>query len=200
MRMRNIAIVANDHRSHESLVRLIDGALDRLCVCSYSVVEDLPEATRVKGMGRLKEESPSIALLMLTDNADFERILEALRAGAGGCLLKRGVADEIVEAISDLKEQGRSMKNFAARKVIKSFRVSAVAESGTPLLSGREQEILAQLCKGYANKEIAGQMHISMSTVRTHLRNIYKKLHVRCRTEAVVRFGHQSPAPALTFS
>ncbi|HEY1661843.1 MAG TPA: response regulator transcription factor [Verrucomicrobiae bacterium] len=198
--MNNIAIVANDHQSRESLVRLIDGALDRLYIYSSSAAEDLQETVRVKGVSRLKEESPAIALLMLADNADFERILEVLRAGASGSLLKRGVVEGIVEALSGLKAQGRPMKSFAAHKGIKTFRLSTPAEPGAPILSGREQEILAHLSKGYANKEIAWQMHISMSTVRTHLRNIYKKLHVRCRTEAVVRFGHQSPAPAFTFS
>ena len=159
----------------------------------------LRETVNVKWVDCLKEKYPSIAILMLAENADFERIMKALKIGAGGDLLKHGEVKEVVEIISDVKGGGVPMGNLAAGKVVKSFRVVAPAETGASSLSGREQEILAQLSKGYANKEIAGQMHISLSTVRTHLRNIYKKLHVRCRTEAVVRFGRQTPDPALIF-
>ncbi|HEY3762954.1 MAG TPA: LuxR C-terminal-related transcriptional regulator, partial [Verrucomicrobiae bacterium] len=123
----------------------------------------LPETADIKWADCLKEKYPSIAILMLAENADFERIMKALKVGPGGYLLRRGAVKEIVDAISEVKEAGGPMGNLVVRKAIKSFRVVAPAKPGASNLSGREQEILAQLSKGYANKEIAGQMHVSLS-------------------------------------
>ena len=80
------------------------------------------------------------------------------------------------------------MSSQVARKVVESFRRPSSATSECAALSEREQEILSQLSKGFSNKEIADRMSISISTVRTHLRHIYEKLHVRCRVEAAMRF------------
>lgn len=210
--MRNIAIAKDNRRARESMVKLINEALGCLCIRPDKKPESaigkdstaiktyaigttihMTEPKDVKYVNRLKEEFPSI-IVILTKTSDFEHIVNALRVGVCDHLIKHGAA-EIVEAMSDAKQESAPMISVDARKVVKTYRTS---ESDGSLLSGREQEILEQLSKGSANKEIAGQMHISLSTVRTHLRNIYKKLHVRCRTEAVVRFGHDKLDSAAT--
>jgi DNA-binding NarL/FixJ family response regulator len=205
--MTTVAIVEDDTLLCRTLRRLIGEARGYRCVGAFATAEEalekipalMPEVVvmdiHLPGMSgidcsrRLKEKCPAIGVLMLTVYDDSERIFEALRAGAGGYLLKRSVAEEILPAILDVKEGGAPMSSQVARKVVASFRQPAKSGAETTSLSEREVEILAQLSKGYANKEIADLMHVSLSTVRTHLRHIYEKLHVRSRTEAIVKFG-----------
>ena len=205
--MTSVAIVEDDGLLRRTLERLIGEARGYRCVGTFSTAEEaletipalqpevvvmdihLPRMSGIDCTRRLKEKCPAIGVLILTVYDDSERIFEALRAGASGYLLKRSVAKEILPAILDVKDGGAPMSSQVARKVVASFRDLAKAAEETTSLSEREAEILAQLSKGYANKEIADRMHVSLSTVRTHLRHIYEKLHVRSRAEAIVRFG-----------
>ncbi len=204
--MTSVAIVEDDKLLRRTLERLVGEARGYRCLGTFATAEEaleripalepevvvmdihLPGMSGIDCARRLKEKFPAIGVLMLTVYDDSERIFEALRAGASGYLLKRSVAEEILPAILDVKEGGSPMSSQVARKVVASFRETAKAAGEATSLSEREAEMLAQLSKGYANKEIAEKMHISLSTVRTHLRHIYEKLHVRSRTEAIVRF------------
>jgi DNA-binding NarL/FixJ family response regulator len=137
---------------------------------------------------RLKELCPSVQILILTVYEDNERIFGALKAGAGGYLLKRADPADILRAIQDVKQGGAPMSNQIARRVVQSFRENDGGASKVEGLSQREEEILQNLSKGYSTKEIADRLSVSVNTVRTHLQHIYEKLHVRSRTEAVAKF------------
>lgn len=207
--MTTVAIVEDDRLLRNSLETLIGESPGYHCVFACDtgevallkipdlmpdvVVMDihLPKMSGVECTRRLKELLPKIGILILTVYEDSERIFDALRAGANGYLLKRAVADEILSAIEDIKTGGAPMSSQVARRVVESFRQPVRSSSENPTLSEREREILSQLCKGYANKEIADRMCISLSTVRTHLRHIFEKLHVRSRVEAAMRFQNE---------
>jgi len=116
-------------------------------------------------------------------------VFEALKAGASGYLLKRTSREEILEAIDLVRNGGAPMSGGIARLVVESFRQNSGKTTKTSeLLSKREEEILGLLAKGYLAKEIADQLSISFFTVRFHIRKIYEKLHVRSKTEAILRF------------
>jgi len=206
--MTSVVIVEDDRLLRQSLARLIGEARSYRCLDTFTTAEEalekipalqpdvvvmdinLPGMSGIDCTRRLKLAQPQIGVLMLTVYDDSDRIFEALRVGASGYLLKRSVATEILQAIQDVKEGGAPMSTQVARKVVASFRATAQADAENATLSERETEILAQLSKGYSNKEISERMCISLSTVRTHLRHIYEKLHVRSRAEAIVRFRH----------
>ncbi|MBK1834598.1 response regulator [Roseibacillus ishigakijimensis] len=147
----------------------------------------LPGASGIECAARLKEQCPDLQILMLTVYDNNDRIFEALSAGANGYLLKRDVSEKLIDALSDLRDGGSPMSSAIARKVVQSFR--RPTEKNPDLkLTPREQEILDLLVKGSLYKEIAWELAIGVETVRTHLHNIYGKLHVRTRTEAVVKY------------
>ena len=205
--MTTVAIIEDQKILRESLKKLISGDSNYSClgVCSTAeealrqvplwkpevVVMDihLPKMSGIECTRRLKELCPQSSVLILTVYEDNESIFEALRAGARGYLLKRAVSDHILRAIQDVKEGGGPMTSHVARRVVESFNESTRDRNEEAILSAREKEILSQLTKGYSNKEIADKMSVSMSTVRTHLRHIYEKLHVRSRTEAAMKYG-----------
>jgi DNA-binding NarL/FixJ family response regulator len=136
---------------------------------------------------RLKRLMPaSVRILMLTVYAESELIFKALEMGADGYLLKRTPPDDILKAITDVHHGGAPMSSYIARQVVQSFARRTSAD--TPKLSPREEEVLALVAKGQINKEIADALGISLETVRTYLKSIYDKLHVRSRTEAAMRF------------
>ncbi len=148
---------------------------------------NLPNRSGIECTARLRATLPEIQVLMLTVYEDTDTIFKALRAGASGYLLKRSDPEEIIEAINDVRIGGSPMTSEIARKVVASFR-EPTPNPDLSCLQRREEEILELLSKGYLVKEIAETLHLSVNTVKTHLRRIYEKLHVRSRTEAVVKF------------
>jgi DNA-binding NarL/FixJ family response regulator len=120
---------------------------------------------------------------------DNDTIFEALKCGASGYILKDPVtADEIIKAVHDLYNGGSPMSPFIARKVISSFQRSANSDAYS-LLSQREKEVLNLLSKGLMYKEIAQELFVSTETVKKHLKNIYQKLHVKNKIEAINKFN-----------
>ena len=126
--------------------------------------------------------------MMLTVYEDNEQVFKSLVAGATGYNLKRTPPAELLEAIRELHEGGSPMSDQIARKVVQTFQQIGKSSKETENLSERETEILSYLAKGYQDKEIAEKFFLSVKTIRTHLRNIYKKLHVHSRTEAVLKY------------
>ena len=126
--------------------------------------------------------------MMLTVYEDNEQVFKSLAAGATGYILKRTPPAELLEAIRELHEGGSPMSDQIARKVVQTFQQIGKSSKETENLSERETEILSYLAKGYQDKEIAEKFFLSVKTIRTHLRNIYKKLHVHSRTEAVLKY------------
>ncbi|MCL4179347.1 MAG: response regulator transcription factor [Verrucomicrobia bacterium] len=201
----SVAIVEDDTWIRENLSRLIDEAPGLRCVASFTNAEkalaripleppdvvlmdlNLPGVSGIECVRRLRRLLPRLQILVLTVYEDSEKVFAALQAGAGGYLLKRTPPDQLLEAIRDLHQGGAPMSSHIARKVVHSFQESTRHTPGVDDLSPREEEILHLVAGGYHNKEIGGRLNISPETVRVHLRNIYEKLHVNSRSQAVAR-------------
>jgi DNA-binding NarL/FixJ family response regulator len=147
----------------------------------------LPGMSGIECIARLKRELPSTQIMMLTVFEDDERIFNSITAGATGYLLKNTPPAKLIEAISDLHAGGSPMSNQIARRLVREFQKPHPKECDLSSLSARELEVLNLLAKGFLYKEIADTLKLSRHTVRTHIRNIYEKLQVRSRTEAVVK-------------
>jgi DNA-binding NarL/FixJ family response regulator len=137
---------------------------------------------------RLKTAHPAVQFLMLTVYEDSDSLFSSLRAGASGYLLKRTASVRLLEAIKDVFEGGAPMSPQLARRVVQFFSTPATQNTELAKLTNAEREFLDQLAKGYAYKEIADKMGISIDTVRSYVRTVYEKLHVHSRTEAVVKY------------
>jgi DNA-binding NarL/FixJ family response regulator len=150
----------------------------------------LPGANGIECTRRLKQLAPATQVLVFTVFMDSDQIFRALAAGASGYLLKRTVRAEIVEAVEQVCQGGAPMSAEIARKVVESFRVPAAPAKppDTACLTVREEEVLKLLAAGHGTKAIATQLGLSAETVRFHLKHIYEKLHVRSRTEAVIKY------------
>ena len=148
----------------------------------------LPGISGIECVRKLKPLCPDTQFLMVTvfDNAD--RVFEALAAGASGYLLKRDAPLRLMEALEDVLGGGSPMSSAIARKVVQHFQKPAAPSQEDYNLTTRETEVLDLLSKGALYKEIASDLDIRLETVRFHLNNIYRKLHVRTRTEAVVKY------------
>ena len=120
-------------------------------------------------------------------------IFEALRAGASGYLLKRSSMKDILSAIRDIRQGGAPMTSTIARRIVEAFQKPPGADGGDSELTERERDILDLLAKGFSNKEIADHLGLSIETVRSHLKNIYMKMHVRSRAEAVAHYMSKRP-------
>ncbi len=137
---------------------------------------------------RLKDKMPQTQFMICSIHDDNDTIFEALKSGATGYILKDPVtAAEIIKAIRDLYNGGSPMSPFIARKVISSFQKPAITDEHS-LLSPREKEVLEWLAKGLVYKEIAIHLGVGTETVKKHLKNIYQKLHVQNKIEALNKF------------
>jgi DNA-binding NarL/FixJ family response regulator len=146
---------------------------------------NLPGMSGIQCTQMIKEKYPSIQIMMCTVYEDDAKIFEALKAGASGYLLKRAAIDEIFDSIMSLHYGGSPMSPLIARKVVASFQRDHAANLTDGIISDREQEILNLMSEGFRSKEIAAKLFISINTVRTHVRNIYEKLHVSSKIEAL---------------
>jgi DNA-binding NarL/FixJ family response regulator len=147
----------------------------------------LPDGSGIDCTSRLKRQLPDTQILMFTIYDDTELIVKALEAGASGYLLKDTPPNGIIAAIRDIRTQGAPLSRDVARKLIESFHRPAPAPSAEGL-TPRENEILQLLGEGLLYKEIGDRLSIKLDTVGTHIKSIYRKLHVRTRTEAVMKF------------
>jgi DNA-binding NarL/FixJ family response regulator len=202
----NVSIVEDNAGTREGLVRLFNQAERFTCLHSYATGEEavrgipaetpqvalvdinLPGMSGIECVRQLKRRCPAMHVLMLTTYEESDLIFDSLRAGANGYLLKKMPAKELVEAVEQVHAGGAPMSMQIARKVVAHFHRLKEAPGEMGQLSKRENEILGCLAKGFLYKEIAEQLNISMSTVRTHIHSVYEKLHVQSRTEAVVKF------------
>lgn len=149
----------------------------------------LPGISGTECIGRLKAILPRLQFLVLTIKDQEDAIFGALKAGASGYLLKISSPQEIIEGIKELYDGGAPMSTNIARKVVSHFQKSGEAENPfKELLTSREREVLHLLSKGKFYKEIASDLTISIETVKSHCHNIYEKLHVSSRTEALIKY------------
>lgn len=170
-----------------------EAAINNLCKEVPDVVLmdiDLEKESGIVAIKKLKEKCPSIQYMMCTVHEEDEKIFEALAAGANGYILKNIEDKELIDAIIDLADGGAPMSSKIAKRVVASFqqKEARIKENGLETLSAREFELLELLVKGFLYKEIADKLNIAQETVRKHVYNIYKKLHVNNRVEAYHKF------------
>ena len=206
-----VSIVEDNDQLRATLVRVLSRAEDFQFLSEYASAEaaleklpaekpevvlmdiNLPGMNGVECVRKLKQLLPGTQVMMLTAYEDTENIFNSLAAGASGYMLKRTPRAELLDAIREVHRGGSPMTTHIARKVVQSFlKPVAPAPTGTASevteeLSAREHEVLDLLSQGFMYKEIADKLGISFETVRTYIRRIYEKLHVRTRTEAVAK-------------
>jgi len=204
-----VAIVEDRKQTREGLAALIDGTPGYRTVGSYGSMEEalprvkavppqgmpevmlmdvgLPGMSGIEGVRVLKESLPDLQILILTVYGDDDHVFEAICAGAHGYLVKDTPPDRLLEAIRELRTGGAPMSPEVARKVVTMFQKIAPPRSDDHRLSARELEVLKLLAEGHSYKTAAARLAVSLDTVRFHVRNIYEKLHVHSKSEAVVK-------------
>ena len=146
---------------------------------------NLPGLNGIECMVQLKDKMPQAQFMMCTVYDDDDNIFSALESGAAGYMLKRTSPAQILEAIRDLHEGGSPMSSEIARRVVDAMQRKKKPSEHTDALTDREKEILDFLSRGFLYKEIASELFISKETVKKHIHNIYDKLQVQTRTEAL---------------
>ena len=145
---------------------------------------NLPGMSGIECIKVVKERCPGTQFMMFTVYETDEKVIQALQAGATGYLLKRTGPQRILESIKELSQGGSPMNSNIARKLVNIF-FHEKSRTKKEILSDRENEVLQLLADGLLYKEIAERLHIGHGTVRQHIHNIYEKLHVQNRTEAL---------------
>lgn len=207
LKIDSIAIVEDDARVSDCLaeeiylnmdvkyLRIYNDGLTALKELAHEPADvalfdlNLPGMNGIECIQRLKLLHPRMQIIVLTVYDNTDTIFDALKSGATGYLLKTTPADKIIEAIYEVTNGGSPISSHIARKVIEAFRVKENVNEYFQYLSRREKEILEQLNNGYRYKEIADKLFLSVDTVRTHVRNIYEKLQVNSRVEALKKTG-----------
>ena len=202
MKKIDVCIVEDLRDIREGLISIISGYADFNLLGAFETADaafialpklkpevvimdiNLPGMSGVECVRQLKTIVPQMQFMMFTVFESSEQVFEALEAGASGYLLKRSSPAKIIEAVIELKDGGAPMSTVIARKVVASFQKPTLSKE-TDVLTTREKEILDQLAKGLLYKEIGANLNISTGTVRQHIHNIYEKLHVQNRTEAL---------------
>lgn len=201
--MINIAVVEDDATIREALQNFLNQKETMKCEQAFESVEllihnispenlpdiilmdiGLPGISGISGIKLIKKKYPEINIIMLTIYSDSHKIFQSLCAGASGYLLKNAPFSEIYQAINIVHEGGSTMSPQIARKVVEHFQ-KAGPQSNDSTLTDKEQEIVAGLVDGLSYKKIAEQNFITIETVRTHIKNIYKKLHVHCKVDVI---------------
>ena len=149
---------------------------------------NLPGMSGIECIREIKGKVPKTQFMMFTVYENDEKVLEALKAGASGYLLKNTGLVQITEALRELHQGGSPMSSNIARKVVSLFHENEKTTEPDYALTKREQDILQWLAKGLLYKEIAEKISISTNTVKQHIHNIYEKLHVQNRTEALNKY------------
>ncbi|NBC09198.1 MAG: response regulator [Bacteroidetes bacterium] len=201
--MTAVAIVDHERATREWVARMIEAsnhfclhsvhrcgadAIDKLASSEahIALVEaDLPDMVGAKCIHELRENTSGLKVIVYARTEEAETILHCLKAGALGYLTKDIFPTKLLQAIQDVAAGGAYMMPSVARKVVASFQHEKPLT--WPTFSEREQEVLALLCKGYSYREIGAQLFVSPNTVRFHLKNIYRKMKVNSRHEAVIK-------------
>lgn len=201
----DVAVVEDQREVREGLVMLINGTAGFRCTRSFRTMEEalrelekqlpdlvltdieLPRMDGISGIRILKERHPDLPIVALTVYDDDERIFDALCAGASGYLLKNTAPARLLECLKEVIEGGAPMSPEVARRVIRLFRDIRPPERATYRLTPQETELLRLLVEGHNYKTAAAELDVSINTVSFHLRNIYDKLQVHSKSEAVAK-------------
>jgi DNA-binding NarL/FixJ family response regulator len=201
-----VAIVEDDEEIRANLTHRIGGSPAFKLLASYADAEsalaelpgsapdvvlmdiNLPGMDGVECVRRLKAKMPRAQFIMLTVYEDNNRLFKSLIAGASGYLLKRTPPAKLVAAIREAHQGGSPMTPQIARRVVQHFQQMPEPCPDVQKLTPRETDVLNQLAKGFRYKEIIDNLGISAGTLHSYISNVYEKLHVHSRTEAVVKF------------
>jgi len=198
--MIKVSIVEDDKLIRDALKDMLNEADGFECIGSYEDCEtaisdlnknkpdvmlmdiELPGMTGIEGVKIIKERYVKIDIIMLTVHEDLSLVFKALTAGACGYLDKSASEQKILDSVKEIYEGGAPMSYKIAKLVVSSFQ-----KKSDTFLTGRELDVLNLLCNGDSYKEIAYKLFISVGTVRHHIKNIYYKLHVHSKSEAVAK-------------
>lgn len=198
-----VAIVEDDPILRESYAMAIEDGGDTLLCGSHASAQtfldamdaeapdvvimdiNLPGINGIEAVRQVKQRRPGIQCLMCTVQDDDDHLFEALCAGATGYLVKDADPGQVLAAVRDLHTGGSPMSPGIARRVIRSLQQQRAPAPEIAMLTERERQVLRELAEGYRYKEIAHRLGVSMDTVRTHVRNLYEKLQVSSRTDAL---------------
>lgn len=198
--MIKISIIEDIEEIREGLASLINNNPEYKCISKFGDCETavkninknlpdvvlmdigLPGMSGIHGTRILKEHYHNIDILVLSVSLNDKSVFDALCAGATGYLVKSDPPLKILSAIKEVYEGGAPMSSQIARLVVNSFKIGR-----SQILTQRESEVLSELCRGLGYKMIASELFISEETVRRHIKNIYKKLEVHSKSEAVAK-------------
>ncbi len=154
--------------------------------CDLMLVDlQLPDGSGTNFIAEASTWQPRPRIIVISALGDERNVLAAIEAGADGYLLKDVDAQQIVPMLNALMQGEAPISPAIARHLLKRFRNEAARETSTPLLSGREKEVLELVARGLSSAEVAHQLSVAVSTVNTHIKHIYNKLDVNSRSEAV---------------
>lgn len=201
-----VGIVEDQRRTREGLCALIDGSAGFSCIGAWRSMEEvlgaypeggapqvvlldigLPGMSGIEGIPRLREKWPSAALVVLTVYEDNERVFEALCSGANGYLLKNTVPVKLLEGVQDAVRGGAPMSPGIARQVVELFRRFRPPDKSNCDLTQHETRLLKLLVEGHSYKTAGTELSVSVNTIAFHIKNIYGKLQVHSKSEAVAR-------------
>ncbi len=198
-----VAIVEDDRSLREGLRMLINATPGYTCERTYGSVEEalrllslgspdvllldihLPGMLGSEGVSQFRKHYPDMQILMLTIYDGQDKVFESICNGACGYLLKKTPPVKLLEAIREAYEGGAPMSPEIARKVVTLFQKTGPPATLDQQLTPQEIRLLRLLADGYSYENSAGQMNISINTVRNYIRSIYEKLHVHSKSEAV---------------
>jgi len=197
-----ISIIEDDIEIRESLAILIEGTDGFTCISHYGSVElalekiiddkpdvilmdiNLPGMTGIEGVKLIKEKMPECEIIMQTISEDDNDVFDSLCAGACGYLKKNTPPVKLLDAITEAVKGGAPMNMDIARLVVNSFKPEQNKDNP---LTEREKDVLRSLCDGKSYKMIAGELFVDINTVKFHIRNIYRKLEVNSKGEAIIK-------------
>jgi DNA-binding NarL/FixJ family response regulator len=203
---KTVMIVEDDLLLQQHLIEIIKAADDITCLGAVSSAEEaevtipllcpdvvlmdinLPGKSGIECIRGLKKQLPSLEVVMLTAYEEEDNIFRALKEGASGYLIKSSNSNDILEAIRDVFAGESPFSGPIARKMAMYFREERETKDDRGTLSPRENEVLKLLAAGYVHKEVATKLGLTLPTVRTYVKRICFKLHVRSKVEAIIKY------------
>lgn len=205
--MKKVVIIENDRKLRGRILEICKSTADIVCVGAYSsaksslidILEKHPDVvlmgieqpgmSYIKYIAEIKRMSSAIQVIMIIANENSHSIICILKAGANGCMLKTDSPDRVRCAISDACEGGAPLSSPIARKVVNYFNQIGMSLTKSRDLSIRQREIMGLLIQGFTYKEIGHRLEIGTETVRTHVKNVCRRMGVHNRTEAVAHYS-----------